>query len=70
MSKQLDQSKKIQLLNRIENTRAQAQSDYEKYLSSIHIKRNRTSLVLTSFMHNVVDIENAVSSNEEILKPS
>jgi hypothetical protein len=39
-----------------------------QYLDSLVIKRNRTSLMMNSFMHNVVDIENSVETSQHFLK--
>lgn len=40
----------------------------DEYLNSLVVKRNRTSLVMNSFMHNVVDIENSVETAKQFLK--
>ena len=40
----------------------------DEYLNSLTIKRNRTSLMMNSFMHNVVDIENSIETSKLFLK--
>lgn len=40
----------------------------DEYLDSLTIKRNRTSLMMNSFMHNVVDIENSIETSKLFLK--
>ena len=54
------QTKKADLLARIATETQTANTQLNSYLSSLVVKRNRTSLVMNSFMHNVVDIENSV----------
>lgn len=54
------QTKKADLLARIAAETQAANTQLNLYLSSLVVKRNRTSLVMNSFMHNVVDIENSV----------
>ena len=54
------QTKKADLLARIAAETQTANTQLNNYLSSLVVKRNRTSLVMNSFMHNVVDIENSV----------
>ena len=63
----MDQSKKQNLLIQIDKERLAAEDNLKTYLDSITIKRNRTSLVMTSFMHNVVNVEGAVESDSQIL---
>lgn len=53
-------AKKADLLARIAAEAQTANTQLNLYLSSLVVKRNRTSLVMNSFMHNVVDIENSV----------
>ena len=53
-------AKKADLLARIAAETQAANTQLNLYLSSLVVKRNRTSLVMNSFMHNVVDIENSV----------
>ena len=63
----MDSEKKQQLLKSIDEEKVQAEKSLQEYLDSIVIKRNRTSLVMTSFMHNVVNIESTVESDSQIL---
>lgn len=56
----MDIQKKEKLIEALrEETEANSKA-IEKYLDALVIKRNRTSLMMNSFMHNVVDIENSV----------
>ena len=55
----------------IEKLTIESQKNKEKldgYLDSLVLKRNRTSLMMNSFMHNIVDIENSVETSRLFLK--
>ena len=55
----------------IEKLTIETQKNKEKldqYLDSLVLKRNRTSLMMNSFMHNIVDIENSVETTRLFLK--
>lgn len=62
------EERKEQLLARLAEESRQDRAKVEEYLNSLVIKRNRTSLVMNSFMHNVVDIENSVETTRQFLK--
>lgn len=62
------ETKKSDLLARIEVEKEKDSAQLNLYLSSLVVKRNRTSLVMNSFMHNIVDIENSVETTREFLK--
>lgn len=48
--------RKEELLGRIGGEVKKCESELNSYFDNLTIKRNRTSLILTSFMHNVVNI--------------
>jgi len=48
--------RKNDLLQKIRNELTQDTTNLSSYLNSLVLKRNRTSLMMNSFMHNVVDI--------------
>jgi hypothetical protein len=52
----MDKERKSRLLEAIKKEHETNQKALEDYLDSLTIKRNRTSLMMNSFMHNVVDI--------------
>jgi N-acetylmuramoyl-L-alanine amidase CwlA len=64
----MDEERKQRLLARLAEESRQDKAKVDEYLNSLVIKRNRTSLVMNSFMHNVVDIENSVETTRQFLK--
>ena len=52
--------KREYLLKKIERAVEANEMALQRYLRRMVVKRNRTSLMMNSFMHNIVDIENSV----------
>ena len=48
--------KKEELLGKIGEEAKKCQQELNSYFDNLVIKRNRTSLIMTSFMHNIVNI--------------
>ena len=65
---QLDEARKKALLESLQNIVEEDEGELQGYLGRMVIKRNRTSLMMNSFMHNIVDIENSVETTKEYLK--
>lgn len=63
----MEQSEKVKLQSEIEDQLKLAIQRKRLYLASLLAKRNRVSLFLASFMHNVVNIEGSVDSESQIL---
>jgi hypothetical protein len=64
----MDEGRKKRLLERVAEESRWDRARVDEYLNSLVVKRNRTSLVMNSFMHNVVDIENSVETAKQFLK--
>lgn len=64
----MDQQKKKKLLEQIKKEHEANKQSLENFFTSLAVKRNRTSLMMNSFMHNVVDIENSVETSKLFLK--
>lgn len=60
----MNEERKKRLLERVAEESRQDRARVDEYLNSLVVKRNRTSLVMNSFMHNVVDIENSVETTQ------
>lgn len=58
------EARKSDLLAHIAAEKEKDSTKLTLYISSLVVKRNRTSLVMNSFMHNVVDIENSVETTK------
>lgn len=64
----MDEARKKALIAEIQKEVDKDKQTIKDYLDSLVLKRNRTSLMMNSFMHNVIDIENSVETTKDFLK--
>jgi len=64
----MDKEKHAKLIAELEKEHESNKNLLNEYLESLVVKRNRTSLMMNSFMHNLVDIENSVETSQNFLK--
>lgn len=64
----MDADRKKKLLETLKKENEDNRQALENYLDTLVIKRNRTSLMMNSFMHNIVDVENSVETSQHFLK--
>lgn len=66
--KNIDLDKKNNLLTAVREECAKDEKVLKDYVGSLRVHRTKVSLMMNSYMHNVVDIENAAKSSVDFLK--
>ena len=64
----MDEDRKNKLLAAMRKEHEANRQTLERFFDSLAVKRNRTSLMMNSFMHNVVDVENSVETSRLFLR--